>query len=114
EPLLKGRWTETRKQLFVSSRVMMTQQLVDFCKRQTIKPEVFISGSAIGYYGAQDNQQLTEESEAHDEFTHYLCKQWEEAAQPVVAMGIRLCWVRTGIVLGKQGGALKEMLLPFQ
>ena len=111
---ISKRWTKAYKKKLVSSRVNITQKIINFCERQTEKPAALISASAIGYYGVSGDAALVETSSAHEEFTHQLCKQWEESAQAVEALGVRLCIARLGIVLGKGGGALKQMLPPFK
>jgi hypothetical protein len=75
---------------------------------------VIVSGSAIGYYGDRGDEVLTEASAPGDDFLADLCVQWERAAQPVVDAGIRLVTVRTGLVLGRHGGLLRRLLLPFR
>jgi uncharacterized protein (TIGR01777 family) len=77
-------------------------------------PECFISGSAIGYYGAQGDITLTESSAPHKEFTHDLCSDWEQEAKALIESDVRVCLVRTGIVLGAHGGVLKKMVPPFK
>lgn len=108
------RWSKQRKQVLLDSRICLTDQLVQFLQRLETKPQVMISGSAIGWYGAQDDKPLSEEAAFNPEFSHELCQQWEEAASAVKSMGVRLCVIRLGIVLGNKGGVLKRMLPPFQ
>lgn len=107
------RWTDERKQVLRNSRIGLTEHLVSFLERLETRPEVMISGSAIGWYGAHDANPLTENSAYHPEFTHDICEEWEHAAGAVTKLGIRLCVIRLGVVLGKNGGALKKMLPPF-
>ena len=107
-------WSEKRKQVLLESRIGLTNHLVACLKRLNTKPEVMISGSAIGWYGAQDERPLGEDSEFHAEFTHELCQQWEDAASEVKTLGVRLCVIRLGLVLGNKGGVLKRLLLPFR
>lgn len=78
------------------------------------KPSLFISASAIGYYGTQNTEHLDENSSYVDDFPHKLCNLWESEAKKVAAAGVRTCIARIGVVLGKDGGALKEILLPFK
>lgn len=113
EPILDKRWTEERKHLLYDSRINITTELVGLIKRLEQPPEVFISGSAIGYYGnQQDDLQLDELQEGHPSFSHQLCHDWENVALQVEEV-TRVCLVRTGIVLGP-GGALGKMLPPFK
>ena len=112
EPLAAGRWTQRRKQRFYDSRINLTDRLYDFCVARGHKPAVVISGSAIGYYGPGD-QPLDEHSTAVDGFSHQLCKTWEQSAKRFETLGTRVCYLRTGIVLGEEG-ALARMLPPFK
>ncbi|OMH32836.1 TIGR01777 family oxidoreductase [Motiliproteus sp. MSK22-1] len=114
EPILDKRWSEDRKKILYDSRLQITTKLVEFLARSTDKPKVLISGSAIGYYGSQrDNRELTENESWHPCFAHHLCHDWENKAMEAEAEGIRVCLLRTGVVLGN-GGALARMLPPFR
>lgn len=106
-------WTSARKQQLNASRITVTEELVSILRRREQKPAVMISGSAIGWYGHQGDAVLEENATAHDEFMHRLCQDWEHAAQGASALGIRLCIVRTGVVLGRGGGMLKRLLPLF-
>jgi hypothetical protein len=75
---------------------------------------VLVSSSAVGYYGDRGDEVLTEESASGDDFLADVCREWEAAAAPAAAAGIRLVTIRTGIVLGRDGGVLKQLLLPFR
>ncbi len=77
-------------------------------------PRALISGSAIGYYGDRGDEKLTEKSKAGGDFLAELCVDWEAAAQPAVAAGIRVALIRTGIVLAPGGGALEKLLPLFK
>lgn len=114
EPIFDARWTEARKKLMRDSRIDLTEQLVDSIKRMAVKPDLLISGSAVGYYGDQGNTILTEQSEPHPDFSHRLCADWEQAAQKAGQFGVRVCLIRTGLVIAEGGGLLKRMLLPFR
>ena len=113
EPIANGRWNQHKKLLILDSRLNTTQQIIEFIKRVKIKPQVLISGSAIGYYGPRDDEVITELSEGRSSFSHDLCAQWETLAQQAKHYGVRVCLLRTGIVLGKTGGALASMLIPY-
>lgn len=114
EPLNKKRWNEEVKKNIYESRIETTQRIISFIKNTQLKPKLFISGSAVGYYGNHDNQIFTEESIPTDNgFTQKLCADWEKTAQRASEYGVRVCLLRTGIVLGRNGGALKEMITPF-
>ncbi len=115
EPIVGRRWTETQKQRLCHSRWDLTAQLVSLIKACDTPPQVFISGSAIGIYGRQQNQLISEDfNHYHAEFAHTLCQRWEDLAQEAVSPATRVCIIRTGIVLASHGGALKKMLLPFK
>jgi uncharacterized protein (TIGR01777 family) len=77
-----------------------------------VPPAIFISGSAIGYYGPQGDEAVSESSPGRESFSHELCEAWERTALDAKDLGMRVCLLRTGIVLG-EGGALKKMRLPF-
>ncbi len=114
EPIFDHLWTAARKRKLEQSRIALTRQLVDWISQRTHKPECLISGSAVGWYGDGGDQRLTEDSPAHDEYTHQLCQQWEQQAQCPSESGVRVCIVRTGLVLSAHGGMLSRMLLPFK
>ena len=114
EPILDKRWSEARKKILYDSRLDITTRLVEFLASSSYKPKVLISGSAIGYYGSQrDNRELTENESWHPCFAHHLCHDWENKAMEAETEGIRVCLIRTGVVLGN-GGALARMLAPFR
>lgn len=106
-------WTNQRKRLLYSSRVNLTEELVDWMQRANTPPKVFISSSAIGWYGNQQAHIVDEDSSAHDEYVHRLCQAWEDAALNARSMTTRVCIIRTGVVLGLQGGLLKRLLPVF-
>lgn len=114
EPIFDARWTEARKKLIRDSRINLTEQLINSIERMTVKPELLISGSAIGYYGDQGDTVLTEQSPPHPDFSHRLCADWEQAAKKAEQFGVRVCLIRTGLVIAGDGGLLKRMLLPFR
>lgn len=111
ESLFSGRWTERRKKVLFDSRIGVTQALVGLVSRLQRKPAVMVSGSAVGFYGDAGNAELTEDSAARKrDFGYLLCDAWEQSARPVSRQGVRLCLVRTGIVLGRDGGMLGKLL----
>ena len=115
EPIADNRWSNKQKQRIVDSRLETTKKLIEYFKTTEKKPKLFISGSAIGYYGvAESNDSLNEDASGDESFSSQLCQQWEAVASEAKTLGIRTCLLRTGIVLGKDGGALKKMLLPFK
>jgi uncharacterized protein (TIGR01777 family) len=115
EPIADRRWSARRKQQLVVSRIGTTQRLYDFFKGREHQPQVVISGSAIGYYGGgtANNQQVAEDGAIAPNFSHQLCADWENTAQQFEKLGSRVCYLRTGIVLGEQG-ALGKMLPAFK
>lgn len=115
ESLSNGAWTPQKKQALISSRLNTTQAIIDYIIQVKQKPTLLISGSAIGYYGHSAHQILTEETlPLEKDFAHDLCAQWEDKANEAKKQGVRVCLLRIGIVLEKQGGALSKMLLPFK
>lgn len=115
EPIANKRWSEQQKNRIFSSRIGTTENLVEYFKRLENKPKLFLSGSAIGYYGIDKTDDIIDETgEGDDSFSSELCQKWEAVALKAEELGIRTCLLRTGIVLGKGGGALSKMLLPFK
>jgi len=114
EPIIGKRWTERQKEKLCNSRWDITRKLGELIKNSDIPPTVFISGSAVGYYGAQNEHILKESAEPHGGFTFRLCKKWEELALEVRSEHTRVCVLRTGIVLSKKGGMLSMLSLPFR
>ena len=114
ENLGAHRWNPTRKRAFVESRAGTTRRLVEWMKALPQPPSVLVSGSAVGYYGARGDEALTEDAPAGAEFQSELCAAWEAEARKAEALGVRVCRIRIGVVLGQGGGALAAMKLPFQ
>jgi uncharacterized protein (TIGR01777 family) len=108
------KWTPARKQEVLDSRLRATSLLARTVAGLISPPAVFVSGSAVGYYGNRGAERLTEDSAPGDDFLAEVCVQWEEAARPAAEAGLRVAWIRTGIVLDPDGGALHQMLLPFK
>ena len=113
EPLLGGRWTEARRAVLRASRIDTTEQLVSAMEAASPRPRVLVSGSAVGYYGDRADESLNETSSHRDDFLSQACQDWERAAQRASASGVRVVLLRTGVVLGRAGGALSQMLTPF-
>ncbi|MEQ5324200.1 TIGR01777 family oxidoreductase [Proteus sp. fly-1008] len=114
EPIADNRWTPAQKQKLINSRCDLTQKLVELIKASDSPPSVFISGSAVGFYGDQGDLQVTEQTPANPEFTHELCAKWESIALEAQTPLTRVCLLRTGIVLSTLGGALPKMSKPFK
>jgi uncharacterized protein len=109
-----GRWTDAKKQKIRESRVVSTRNLALALAKAPEKPRVFVTASAIGYYGDRADELLREGSTSGAGFLAEVCREWEAAAQPVAEAGIRCAQLRTGVVLSSDGGALQKMLLPFR
>ncbi len=108
------RWTDERKRKILESRTRGTALLAETLAGLDAKPSVLLSGSAIGYYGERGDEVCTEETPSGDVFLSEICVAWEQAAQPAIDAGIRVPFLRTGIVLEPTGGVLKRLLLLFK
>ncbi len=111
EPLSDGRWTQTKKDKIYSSRINGTNSLVAAMARLPAekRPKILISTSAVGYYGERAEETLIEKSSPGQGFLPKVCIDWEEAALAAKPLGLRVVLMRLGVVLGKNGGALKKM-----
>ena len=114
EPIDRGRWSPRRKALLRDVRVGGTRHLVDGLRSVASRPRVLVACSAVGYYGDRGDEVLTEESSAGSGFMAELCREWEAEAARATELGIRVVCLRLGVVLGRDGGALKKMLPPFE
>lgn len=108
------RWNAKYKRLLVESRTAGTALIANTIANLDAKPSVFLSGSAIGYYGPHGNEVITEETPPGDTFLADLCVQWEAAAQPAIDAGIPTAFLRTGIVQTPKGGSLQKQLPLFK
>ena len=108
------RWTPSYKKEIYDSRINTTRNLVSSIEKCKQKPEVFISASAIGFYGERGDSILSETSSAGNDFLSHVCDDWEKASDQFEKFDVRRVIVRTGIVLSVDDGALKKMLFPFQ
>jgi uncharacterized protein (TIGR01777 family) len=108
------RWTDARKRLILESRTKGTDLLARTLAGLTRPPSALVSASAIGYYGNRDDEPLDEQSAPGNDFVARVCVQWEAATGPAADAGIRVARVRGGIVLGREGGVLSRLLLPFR
>ncbi len=109
-----GRWTEAKKRRIIESRTQGTGHIAEAVARAAQPPRVFISASAVGYYGSRGDEILREDSPSGEGFAAEICRQWEAAAQPASAAGVRSIQMRIGVVMSADGGALQKMLLPFR
>jgi uncharacterized protein (TIGR01777 family) len=117
EGIADQRWSEARKQVLRASRIDFTRDLADWAASSQQQFECVISGSAVGYYGglngSAEQQTVTEQSHAGQDYAARLCQDWERAATALTPHTQRLITVRTGLVLGPRGGMLQRMWLPF-
>jgi uncharacterized protein (TIGR01777 family) len=120
EGIFNRRWNQQFKDLIYSSRIKGTDNIVAALGKFSVAnasgsvKRVLVSGSAIGFYGPHGDEELTEESLAGNDFLAKVCTDWEKAAQAATVHDARVVLLRTGIVLDKAGGALKQMLTPFK
>ncbi|NKB32410.1 MAG: TIGR01777 family protein [Pseudomonadales bacterium] len=108
------RWTEKTKQQIVDSRVKLTRTLSEAITQLPAKPEVFLSASAIGYYGTDPDKTFDESSPAGTDFLAKLSVDWEAATKPAQSAGIRTVLLRFSLVLDPDGGVLKNLVLPMR
>jgi hypothetical protein len=113
ENIAGGRWTEERMAKIVASRVRGTTLLAEALSVLRTPPRVFLSASAIGYYGARDEGRVDETAAAGSGFLAEVARKWEDATEAARASGIRTVTMRFGVILSARGGALRKMLLPF-
>ncbi len=114
EPIVDAAWSESRKKQLWDSRVTLTKKLIQYIVAAHHKPAVLLSGSAIGYYGDRGDEALSESASPGGDFAAQLCIAWEHQAEQAATMGVRICILRTGLVLAKQGGLIERMVLPFK
>lgn len=111
---IAGRWTDEKKKKIRDSRVLGTRNLALALAQAKHKPQMFICGSAVGYYGDRADETLSESSAPGQGFLSDVCREWESATQAATDAGIQTVHLRTGIVLSARGGALAKMLTPFK
>ena len=115
ENLFARRWSAAFKQRLRESRIQATRNLVQAIEAASRRPQVLLSASAVGYYGPrEDDKPLDESAPAGEDFLARLCVDWEAEALRAEELGVRVVLMRLGIVLARNGGALKQMLLPFK
>ncbi|MFN0087014.1 MAG: TIGR01777 family oxidoreductase [Blastocatellia bacterium] len=114
EPVAAGRWTAEQKRRIRDSRVKGTRNLVDGIKRAASAPGIFVSSSAVGYYGDRGEEILDEKAHPGTGFLSEVSEAWEWEAERAADAGVRVATVRTGVVLASEGGALEKMLTPFR
>ena len=114
ESMAAGRWSDERKERIRTSRVATTQALAGAIRSAASPPAVFISMSAVGYYGPRGDEVLTEAASPGTDFVARLCAEWEDEALASASPRTRVVRLRTGLVVDPAGGALQRMLLPFR
>jgi uncharacterized protein len=114
ENIAAGRWTPARKTAILESRLATGRAVAEAVEQAAQKPRVVIQASGIGYYGNRGDEVLDEASTAGSGFLSNVALQWEKSTEAVEALGVRRAIIRTGIVLGRKGGFLSRVLLPFK
>jgi uncharacterized protein (TIGR01777 family) len=114
EPIAGKRWSEAQKKKLRKSRIDTTRALATAIGKAKKKPALLLNASAVGYYGPRGDEVITEESGPGGDFLAGLCSDWENEAKRAESYGVRVIRLRTGIVLGKGGGALAKMVPPFK
>ena len=109
-----GRWNEARKSRILQSRLDAATAVVDAIKKLHSKPKVVVQASATGYYGSREDEQLDETSTPGKGFLASLCRRVEGFADQIEDLGVRCAVIRTGVVLGRDGGALAKLIMPFR
>ena len=110
---VQGRWTKTKKDRILQSRVLGTSNLVSALKSMDLPPTKLVSASAVGYYGDRGDEQLTEYSNRGHGFLSDVVDRWESSLEPLTEAGIQSTSLRLGMILSDRGGALKKLLLPW-
>jgi uncharacterized protein (TIGR01777 family) len=111
---IAGRWTPSKKLRLRESRIPITANLAGALAQAKVKPHIFLSASAIGYYGNRGDEVLTEESSAGTGFAADMAREWEQASFQAAHAGIRTLQLRIGVVMARNGGALRKMLPAFK
>ena len=114
EAIADGLWTRARRRRILRSRLRVTCGVVRLVARLDKRPQVLVSGSAIGWYGLWQDEDLTEFDGGKACFTHRVCEAWERTAVRARSFGVRVVLLRTGLVLGIEGGLLSRLLPPFE
>jgi uncharacterized protein len=114
EPIGNAPWTAAKRRKILRSRLSVTRDVVRLIGRLDTPPALLISGSAIGWYGLWQNETLTEHDNGKDCFSRRVCVSWERMAMRAENRGVRIVLLRTGLVLGIEGGVLSRLLTPFE
>ncbi|MQR96134.1 TIGR01777 family oxidoreductase [Fictibacillus phosphorivorans] len=112
---INGRWTDDKKQSILNSRLKVTEELLKLVEKMPQKPSVWVNASAIGYYGTSETEVFTERSSRHGtDFLAEVVRAWETKASEAKSLGIRTVFTRFGLILGKDGGVLPQLTLPYR
>ncbi|RZT16349.1 MULTISPECIES: TIGR01777 family oxidoreductase [Fictibacillus] len=112
---INGRWTDNKKQKILNSRLKATESLLDLAKKMPEPPSVWINASAIGYYGTSKKEVFTEQTTRHGtDFLAEVVKAWETKASEAKNLGCRTVFTRFGLILGRDGGVLPQLTLPYR
>ncbi len=114
ENIGEGRWTSGKKERILHSRLDSSMALLEAIKRASEKPKVAVIASAIGFYGSRGDEQLDEDSSVGSGFLADVCRQVESAADQIEAGGVRCVVIRSGMVLGSEGGVLAKLVQLFR
>lgn len=114
EPIGDARWTAETKRRIRDSRVTGTTVLAEALAQLDAPPRVFVSGSAVGFYGNAGARPLTEDAPVGDDFLAHVCRDWEAASAPAARVGIRVVHPRTGVVIARSGPLMDKVRLPFR
>jgi len=109
-----GLWTAERKRRIRQSRLDAGRAVAEAVTQASVKPQVVVQASGVGYYGPRGDEEIPEEAPAGSDFLGRLAVEWEASTAPLGAMGVRHVVVRTGVVLSRDGGALPRLMLPFR
>ena len=112
---INGRWTDEKKKAILNSRLKVTDNLLQLVEKMVTKPSVWINASAVGFYGTSEAEVYTEETKKHGEdFLAEVVKAWETKASEAESLGCRTVFTRFGLVLGRDGGVLPQLSLPYR
>ena len=114
EPVMDKRWSVWQKESIFKSRILSTRALAEAITKASRKPKIFISASAIGYYGFRGNEMLQESDSAGFDFLAETCRKWEEEITKLKNSGVRTAVLRIGVVFGHGGGAFSKIIAPFR
>jgi uncharacterized protein (TIGR01777 family) len=109
-----GRWTSQRKQAILQSRLDAGKAVLEAVESTSVKPRVVVQASAVGFYGSRGNDMIDEFSSPGEGFLADVAKEWEQSTHKVESFGVRRVVIRSGVVLGSEGGALLQLLKPFR